>query len=68
MLFLEFLLCSLVIFLLWIIEGAKSKMQAIHWHVLLTTAIILGVVIIVEYFMQKFGNIAIRSILKGRRD
>ena len=66
MLFLEFLLCSLIIFLLWIIPSVKEQIRQIHWIALLVTAIILGVVMVVEYFMQKLDKITIRFLLKSR--
>lgn len=64
--FLEFFVVTLGIFLLWVIQGASTQIKGINWVALLVTAIILGVVMVVEYFMQKFEQMTIRAILKGR--
>ena len=44
----------------------KEQIRQIHWIALLVTAIILGVVMVVEYFMQKLDKITIRFLLKSR--
>lgn len=63
MLFLEYLLTTLVIFLLWIIPDAYARIRAIHWVALLVTGICLGLVMIAEYFMQQVQKLFVKLVI-----
>jgi len=64
MLFLEYLLIAGVIFILWIVDSLKKSTKEMHWVVLLVTAVILGVVTMVQYFLQLTSQLAIKVVCK----